>query len=536
MRQNGSILKKNIGAVLFVILMNILSSLALTVGGYSLSFLFTAYEYEANRMKALLLTFAIVLAIWLIALGLHYLSLLARAKAERTLKNDLRLMIGEKIASMSYGEFAEKDCGNIVSWLTNDVELIYSQSFGSLFSCVENLATAVFSLGALFILSAHIGITAIVLLAIILALPQFTNKWLQKANGERSKAMEIGTEGYKDVIMGSTVFFLAGLHRRIVERIFSASEKAEKSNYRFNRVNSTVQTVVTTVSVISQQLLLLVTLLAAIVGTSSPGALLSVGNLAGSFFNGAGAFVQTLLTAKAAKPLWDKFKKEENETENPQRDISEIPSITLKNVSFGYGARSVLKNESFEFRKGGKYAIMGASGSGKSTLAKIILGLLPSYCGSVRYGDLEQREINLKSIHRNIAYVDQQVYLFQDTVRFNITLGQDYSDEEIMRAVKQCRLEDFIASLPQRLDTVIFENGKNLSGGQRQRIALARALIRKVNFIILDEGTSALDEANAVDIEMNLTKQSELGVIIITHHLRASVRPKLTAVYSLKNE
>lgn len=193
----------------------------------------------------------------------------------------------------------------------------------------------------------------------------------------------------------------------------------------------------------------------------------------------------------------------------------------------------MLQNKNYTFEAGGKYAIMGESGSGKTTLTKIILGLLPDYTGSVEYGNLEQCKVNLDSLYRHIAYVDQQVYLFQDTVRFNITLGKNYTDEEIMAVIKNCRLEDYVESLPDGLDTVITENGKNLSGGQRQRIALARGLIRKVKYIILDEGTSALDETNALDIESNLLDTPDLGVIIITHNLREAVRHKLTCIYSM---
>ena len=102
-----------------------------------------------------------------------------------------------------------------------------------------------------------------------------------------------------------------------------------------------------------------------------------------------------------------------------------------------------------------------------------------------------------------------------------------------MAVVRKCCLEEYVNSIPGGLDTIILENGKNLSGGQRQRIALARGLIRKVKYIILDEGTSALDEANALDIENNLLENEDMGVIIITHHLREAVREKLTAVYAL---
>jgi ATP-binding cassette subfamily B protein len=205
-------------------------------------------------------------------------------------------------------------------------------------------------------------------------------------------------------------------------------------------------------------------------------------------------------------------------------------------VTFGYGAHSepaILKHQSFTFCAGGKYAIVGQSGCGKSTLTKILLGLLPGYTGEVYYGSCEQRQTDLKSLYEKVAYVDQQVYLFQDTVRFNITLGQPYTDEQIWTVLRKCCLADYVRNLPQGLDTMLAENGKNLSGGQRQRIALARGLIREVQYLILDEGTSALDADNARRIEDGLLAEDELGVIFITHHLREEVKSRLSAVYTL---
>ena len=257
-----------------------------------------------------------------------------------------------------------------------------------------------------------------------------------------------------------------------------------------------------------------------------------MGNLAGSFFNGAGAFVQAFMTVRASRPLWEKFEALE-ETLEEGETLDAIPAITLENVSFAYADRSVLHNQNALFAAGGKYAVMGESGSGKSTMVKIILGLLPGYSGAVRYGHQEQKSINPECLFRHIAYVDQQVYLFQDTLRFNITLGEPYPEEEIMAVIRRCKLEKLVDSLPQGLDSVIAENGKNLSGGQRQGIALARGLIRKASYLILNEGTSALDEGNAEEIENMLMKETELGVVIITHHLRENLRPKLTGIYSL---
>ena len=527
------ILKKNLAGVFGVIFLNIVSSFAMVFAGYSLSFLMSAYEYDGDKIKALTITFIIELVIWFTAMGIYYITWLSQAKLQQIIKNDLRRIIGEKISALDYGEFTGKDCGNYVSWLTNDVEQIYSQSFSSLFSAVENLSAAIFSLGALFMLSWQIGVAAVILLVLISVLPQLANKKLQKANEARSESLEIGTESYKDVIMGGSVFFLSNLRERIVERISNASEKSEQVCFHYNITNATVRSFVMSVSMIGQIVLLFITLLAVVAGSTTTGAVLSVGNLSGSFFNGAGDMVQAFMTIRASKPLWEKFKKSDTKSAKEKVNIKGIPFISIENLSFSYGERNVFKDINYTFSAGKKYALLGKSGSGKTTLVKTILGLLPEYSGNILYGEIEQRSVNLESLYNKVAYVDQQVYLFQDTLRFNITLGKDYSDDKIAAVLKKCKLDEFVASLPNGLDTIIMENGKNLSGGQRQRIALARSLIREVEYVIMDEGTSALDETNALDIESALLDDKNLGVIIITHNLRESIKNKLSATYSL---
>lgn len=534
MKQYRSLLRKNFAAVSGTVLLILLEALGMTFAGYALSFFFTAYEMPGDKVRALCFTGAAVAAVWLLAMLLYYTALLAQAKLQQKLKTALRGMIGETVSGLGYAEFTDRDSGHYVSWLTNDVEQIYSQSCAALFSGIESLSTAVFSFVALVTLSRWIGLTALALLLVISLLPQLTNRRLQKANAERSAALEIATARYKDAVMGGAVFFLADLRKRLCERITASSEQAEAACFRFNRTNTTVQTVISTVSMLGQVALLFVTLLAAVFGAASASALLSVGNLAGSFFNGAGSLVQCFMTVKASKPLWEKFRTAPPAERTGQADAGTFPEIRLENVSFRYGDRQVLENESFVFLAGGKYAVMGESGSGKTTLMKILLGLLPDYTGKVLYGGREQRELRAESLYARIAYVDQQIYLFQDTVRFNITLGEPYTEAEILAVVRRCRLAEFVSSLPAGLDSVISENGKNLSGGQRQRIALARGLIRRANYMILDEGTSALDEENAAQIENDLMDAPGLGVIVVTHNLRETVRKKLTAVYTLK--
>lgn len=527
------ILKENWKIIMETIMATILSALFMVFAGFSLSFFFTAYEQETHKIKALILTFLIELLIWLGAMGMYDLSLTAKCHAKRVIRHDIRMYVSKKINSMSYQEQQTMDSGNLVSWLTNDVDQTYTQAFAPVFSMTEALASGVFSLAALFFLSPYIGITAMILLGIVSVLPHLVGKKLQKASAQRSEAMALVMERYKDTVMGCSIFLLSNLRSQFTKRIAEASQEAEHKDYRFNRMNIHIQIMITTFSMAGQVILLCISFLAAAIGLAVPGAVLSVANLSGSFFNGVGDFTQAITQMKASKSLWDKFIPKDTVAPVNRKTLRNLKNIRMNGISFRYGQIPVMENADYEFRENEKYALIGESGSGKSTLVKILLGLLPDYSGHVFYDEMDQKEISLESLYDQISYVDQQVYLFQDTLRYNITLGQPYSDEDIAQILRQCGLTELVASLPQGVDTIISENGKNLSGGQRQRIALARSLIRKVRWIILDEGTSALDEENAVQIESNLVKQKHLGVIFITHHLRENMKPFLAKVYNV---
>jgi ABC-type multidrug transport system fused ATPase/permease subunit len=534
------ILRRHGGGLLGVAVLEIAASLALVAAGYSFSFLFEAYEQTANRRETFLAAFAVVAGIFLAASMLDDLKRLAEAKMQQIIKNELRAEVAAKITALDHADFCAKDCGNYVSWLTDDVDRLYVQSFATLFSGLNYLATTVFAFGALLLFSGWIGLAAALMLAVSAVCPRLTEKWLQRENEARSAAMERGTEAYKDAVMGGTVFLLANRQGQMRKRICRASQTVEQAELRFNCANALIGGTLGAVSLANQLGLWGITFLLVIAGIAPAGAVLAVGNLTGSFFGGARQLMQAAVTFRAARPLWEKFEASASGAvpacAEPKKRLTDIPTIELRDVSFGYGAHGepvVLDHQSFTFCAGGKYAIVGQSGCGKSTLTKLLLGLLPGYTGEVRYGGCEQRQADLKSLYEQVAYVDQQVYLFQDTVRFNITLGQPYTEEQIWAVLRKCRLAEYVRSLPHGLDTVLAENGKNLSGGQRQRIALARGLIRKVQYLILDEGTSALDADNARRIEDGLLAEEGLGVIFITHHLREEVRSRLNAVYTL---
>jgi len=178
---------------------------------------------------------------------------------------------------------------------------------------------------------------------------------------------------------------------------------------------------------------------------------------------------------------------------DPFKD-NKTASIRLENLSFSYNNHIfVLENINLEIKAGEKVAIVGETGSGKSTLAQILIGLYPLSSGEIYYNDVEIKEIGYEKIRENVGFVLQTPLLFNNTLRFNLTLGKEYDDTKIYEVLKVVQLYDFVNNLEKNLNTIVGKNGTKLSGGQKQRLSIARVLLDNPKIIIFDESTSSLD-------------------------------------------
>ncbi|MFQ9036728.1 ATP-binding cassette domain-containing protein [Hungatella sp.] len=200
--------------------------------------------------------------------------------------------------------------------------------------------------------------------------------------------------------------------------------------------------------------------------------------------------------------------------------MSNVKTIKIKNLSFKYlvDLENTLSNINIEFIAPKKYIVTGTSGCGKSTLFKLLSALNTKYTGEIIInGNDSLKQISACSWRKQIAVVQQDIFLFDNTVRYNICLNKFLSDDEIKQIIEMVGLTDFVASLPNGIDSLIGENGSCISGGEKQRIAIARALAKKTNILLIDEATSSLDAKNTSNIENIILSLHDKLVIYISH-------------------
>ncbi|MFH4817494.1 ABC transporter ATP-binding protein [Vibrio alginolyticus] len=209
---------------------------------------------------------------------------------------------------------------------------------------------------------------------------------------------------------------------------------------------------------------------------------------------------------------------------NPFKEGREV-DVKVENINFSYNNENkVLDNLSLHMPAGKKVALVGASGGGKSTLIQLLIGVYRQNSGSIRFNDELTEDIGFEVIRDKIAVVLQQPILFNDTLRHNLTLGGNFDEMSLWRALEVAQLHDVISQLNHGLDTQVGRNGIRLSGGQRQRLAIARMVLSNPQFVILDEATSALDTATEAALHKALTEFLRGRTTLIVAHRLSAVK------------
>ncbi len=216
---------------------------------------------------------------------------------------------------------------------------------------------------------------------------------------------------------------------------------------------------------------------------------------------------------------WEELERPETLKEEPMSF-----DVELEHVTFGYDEKEVLHDISMKMKEGTVNALVGPSGSGKSTIAKLIASLWDVRSGSIRIGGVDVKELPLEVYNRKVAYVSQDNYLFDDTIRENIRMGRpDATDAEVEEVAKNSGCHDFIMQLEDGYDTVAGGAGGHLSGGERQRIAIARAMLKDAPIVVLDEATAYTDPESEAVIQASVAKLVRGKTLIVIAHRLSTI-------------
>lgn len=246
--------------------------------------------------------------------------------------------------------------------------------------------------------------------------------------------------------------------------------------------------------------------------------------------------IPTLLSKRlACKPIFTKISEiiQMDNNDSQGKEINEINEITISNLKFMYDEKVILNDISYKFENNKSYAIVGPSGSGKTTLVNLLLCKDNSYSGNIYYNDVDLKEISLDSLFEISSFVEQNVFVFDDSIINNITMYSNFNDELINDVINKSGLKQLIKEKGKEYRCG--ENGCNLSGGEKQRISIARALIRNAKLLLLDEATSALDNETSLLITNNLLELNNTIKIMITHNLDEDILSKFDDIIVMKN-
>lgn len=462
------------------------------------------------------------------------LQIIKISQVKQKMSTAIRKDITERIEKTSYSEFHTRQVGTYTSWLSNDITAIESAGFDQFYALLSGAIATFTSIIALFFFHWSLVIWSLFAGGLTIYLPKIFEKQMAQTSLNTSQENEQFLSKVSEFLGGFDTLFSYSLLKKITNKTEEASLQLADAKNKQAVVVSHVTIAGVFGNIFGQISILTLTGLLAFRQIVPIGAFAATSNLGITIFNTLGNVSTQLAQIRSVAPFFEKF---ESIKEHPQDNFVQVSSIEegiqLDDLSYAYGNKNVLSTLNYSFDLGNKYAIVGASGSGKSTLLNILIGKLMDYSGSVTFSNDELKTIEGRSLRENILYIDQAPYLFSGTIRDNIALGEIFSEVDFHQVIADAALEDIIDQLPNGLDTDVGEAGRLLSGGQKQRIALARGLIRGKQIILIDEGTSSLDESSALKIEESLINNPDLTVIMITHQLRESIRKQLDGVLAL---
>ena len=379
---------------------------------------------------------------------------------------------------------------------------------------------------------------ALLLSLVPLAVSVLCGNRLARMETEVSRQNESFVAMTKDLLSGFSVVKSFKAEAEVVARFCRRNEELEETKGRRRRMEEVITMLGTGAGIVAQLgVFLFGAYLAVTKQGVTPGVVIVFLPLMSFVVDPIGSVPPILANRRAAVALIDKLADAvgKNVRESgEQMDPVLQDGITIDHLTYGYHESApVLNDVSVRFEAGKSYAIVGTSGSGKSTLVNLLMGSSNDYQGSIRFDQRELRTIAAESLYGLVSVVQQNVFIFDDTIRNNITMFRHFDEKLVQQATEKAGLTPLLAERGE--DYICGENGSGLSGGERQRISIARCLLRQTPVLLIDEATAALDAATAYSVSAAILAIEGLTRIVVTHRLEEPLLRKYDEILVLKN-
>lgn len=445
----------------------------------------------------------------------------------------------DKLFDKNINEFQAENKASYLSIMTNDMNRIEKQYLEGIYE----VGASFIGFMVAFIIIASVSPLALMLGAGISILSAIIGnvvaKPLQRHEKERSQLFDGYTSYIKEVLGAFQIVKANNLNEKVKKDFYKNSKDIQEKRYIMDKIHTYILAAQSFIMNSTTFFMLAVTVLLAIKGRITTGAVILIVNNLSRVIYPLMELGEWLPQIFAVKPIFEKIDKslENQEIFDETKGIDKFNHrIEFNKVSFSYGEHEVLSNVNFSLEKGGKYLILGPSGGGKSTLLRLLRKYFKPLHGEILIDGKNLGDIRKKDYFNIISNIEQQVFLFEDTLRNNISLFKEYSEEEINHAIDQSGLSQFVKELPKGLDSMIYDNGKNISGGEKSRIAIARGLLSKSDIIFIDEAFASLDEQVAKEIEKTLLSLEGITLVNVSHLVFEENKGKYDKVLVVKNK